>query len=155
MSVIESLMKTELIDATVGETVASVASRMAENQVGALLVRDGDKLSGIFSERDLLRRVVGEGRDPFATNIEDVMTTEIATVELSAPVKQVLEVFRKERVRHVPITSGGKAVGILSTRDFLNFLVEGLERYIEEVGYNTEISEGTDPYDHIGGSYGR
>ncbi len=155
MSVIESLMKTELIDASVGETVASVANRMAENQVGALLVRDGDKLSGIFSERDLLRRVVGEGRDPFATNIEDVMTTEIATVEVSAPVKQVLEVFRKERVRHVPITSGGKPVGILSTRDFLNFLVEGLERYIEEVGYNTDIAEGTDPYDHIGGSYGR
>ncbi len=155
MSVIESLMKTELIYASVGETVASVANRMAENKVGSLLVRDGDQLKGIFSERDILQRVVGAGRDPQATAIEDVMTTEVATVDAAAPVKDVLEVFRKERIRHVPITNNGKPVGILSTRDFLSFLVDGLERYIEEVSYNTEISEGGDPYDHIGGSYGR
>ncbi len=155
MSVIQSLMKTELIDAAVGETVASVANRMAQNKVGALLVRDGDKLTGIFSERDLLERVVGEGRDPFAVKIEEVMTSNVVTVDLSAPVKEVLEMFRKERIRHVPIVENGKPVGILSTRDFLSFLVDGLERYIEEVTYSADISEGTDPYDHIGGSYGR
>jgi len=155
MSIIESLMKTKLIEATVGESVASVAGRMAENEIGALLVRDGDQLKGIFSERDLLQRVVGAGRDPAATNVEDVMTVEVATVEASAPLKQVLEVFRKERIRHVPITVDGVPVGILSTRDFLTFLVEGLERYIEEVSYNSDIAEGSDPYDHIGGAYGR
>ena len=155
MSVIESLMETELINANVGETVAGVANRMAENKIGSLLVRKGDQLEGIFSERDLLQRVVGAGRDPQTTNIEEVMTSPVVSVEVTAPVKEVLEVFRRERVRHVPITRDGKPVGILSTRDFLSFLVEGLERYIEEANYSAEISEGTDPYDHIGGSYGR
>lgn len=155
MSAIASLMKTELIDAAAGDTVASVANRMAENGIGALLVREGDRLGGIFSERDLLKRVVGEGRDPYATNVEDVMTRDITTVDVAAPVKDVLEIFRKEHIRHVPITKDGKPVGILSVRDFLTFLVAGLERYIEDAVYNAEIAEGTDPYDHIGGSYGR
>lgn len=54
-----------------------------------------------------------------------------------------------------PVTENGKAVGILSTRDFLAFLVEGLERYIDERKYSQEIAEGADPYDHLGGAYGK
>jgi CBS domain-containing protein len=155
MNAIESLMKTELIDAEVGETVAGVANRMAENQVGVLLVRDGDTLRGVFSERDLLKRVVGEGRDPYATNVETVMTTDIVTADVTTPIKEVLQIFREHRIRHIPVVRDGKPVGILSTRDFLGFLVEGLERFIEEAMYSEEILEGSDPYDHIGGSYGR
>jgi len=155
MSAIESLMETDLVDANIGETVASVANRMAENKVGALLVRDGDTLCGIFSERDLVQRVVGEGRDPYATNIEEVMTADVASADVASSVKDVLEIFRDRGIRHLPITRDGKPAGILSTRDFLSYLVDGLEKFISEAKYNEAIEEGADPYDHIGGSYGR
>lgn len=155
MNAIETLMKTDLIDAEVGETVAGVANRMAENQVGVLLVRQGDTLRGVFSERDLLKRVVGEGRDPYVTNVETVMTSGVVTAEVDTPIKEVLRIFRELHIRHIPILRGGKPVGILSSRDFLGFLVEGLERFIQESAYRREIGEGSDPYDHIGGSYGR
>jgi CBS domain-containing protein len=79
----------------------------------------------------------------------------VVTIDIDAPFKAVLQVFRERRFRHLPVVEAGKPVGILSTRDFLAYLVEGLERYIDEVKYKHNLAEGIDPYDHIGGSYGR
>jgi CBS domain-containing protein len=70
-------------------------------------------------------------------------------------VRSVVETFRGCRFRHLPVVRSGRAVGILSTRDFLAFVVDGLEGYVEKARYNQELASGTDPYDHIGGSYGR
>jgi len=58
-------------------------------------------------------------------------------------------------VRHLPVTENGKPVGILSSRDFLAYVAQGLERVIDELGYEQALREGEDPYDHIGGSYGK
>ncbi len=155
MTTIETLMATELIDAAPQETVAAVAARMARNKVGAVLINDGEQIVGIFSERDLAGRVLGAGLDPYKTKVGEVATRDIASVEASQPLRAVLTLFRQRGVRHLPVTREGKFVGILSTRDFLAHLVEGLERLIENKKYAQDVAEGGDPYDHIGGSYGR
>jgi CBS domain-containing protein len=155
MSTIETLMTTEMISAAPDESVLAVIDRMARNRIGAVLVLDGARLSGIFSERDLLTRVIGEHRDLSTTRVGEVATHDVVTIDAEQPVRSVVETFRGCRFRHLPVVRSGRAVGILSTRDFLAFVVDGLEGYVEKARYNQELASGTDPYDHIGGSYGR
>jgi CBS domain-containing protein len=156
MAGIATLMATDMITATPEETVAAVASRMSANKIGAVLViTEDDRIGGVFSERDLLVRVAAAGRDPKATRVHEVATQAVVTIDVEAPLKDVLALFRKNRFRHVPVVRGGKPVGILSTRDFLEYLVDGFEHYIDEFRYNRALAEGTDPYDHFGGQYGR
>ena len=155
MSTIETLMATDMISATPDENVLMVADRMARNRVGAVVVLDGERLAGIFSERDLLSRVIGAQRDLRATRVGDVATRDVVTIDAEQPVRSVVDTFRAGRFRHLPVVRDGRLVGILSTRDFLAFVVEGLERYVEKARYDQELAAGTDPYDHIGGSYGR
>jgi signal-transduction protein with cAMP-binding, CBS, and nucleotidyltransferase domain len=109
----------------------------------------------LFSERDLLNRVIAKRLDPKTTAVGDVATGDVVSIDVAQPLKQVLATFRRKKFRHLPVTREGQPVGILSTRDFLEYLVEGLERYIERSRYDRDIAEGNDPYDHFGGSYGR
>jgi CBS domain-containing protein len=155
MSTIETLMTTEMISATPDDTVLAVAERMAGNRVGAVLVLDGTRLAGIFSERDLVTRVIGKGRDLATTRVGEVATRDVVTIDADQPVRSVVEVFRARRFRHLPVVRAGRAVGILSTRDFLAFVVDGLEDYVEKARYDQELAAGKDPYDHVGGSYDR
>ena len=155
MSTIETLMATEMISAVPDETVRTAVDRMARNRVGAVLVLDGGRVAGIFSERDLLTRVIGAGRDLSATRVGEVATRDVVTIDAEQPVRSVVETFRVGRFRHLPVVRDGRAVGILSTRDFLAFVVDGLEQYVEKARYDQELAAGADPYDHVGGSYGR
>jgi CBS domain-containing protein len=155
MAGIADLMVTETITARLDETVKDVARRMSQNGIGAVLVLDGERLLGLFSERDLLARVVAEGRDLAKTKVGEVASRDVVTIDVGHPVKEVLSIFREKKFRHLPVTRGGKAVGILSTRDFLDYLVGGLEHYIDQLKYQRELAEGIDPYDHVGGSYAR
>lgn len=154
MAGIATLMATEMTTAAPNETVSSVARRMSSNKVGAVLLIEGQTMRGLFSERDLLARVTAEGRDPKRTRVGDVATQQVVTIEADAPLREVLALFRDQRFRHLPVVRNGKPVGILSTRDFLEYLVDGLERYIDELKYNRTLAEGSDPYDHFGGQYG-
>jgi len=153
VALIGSLMKTNIVTAEPDETVADVAKRMRDRRVGAVLVMDGERLDGLFSERDLLVRVVAAGKNPDETRVGDVSTHEVVTFELDMHVRDCLKVVRAKRFRHLPVTDDGKTVGILSARDFFAFMVEGLERFIDQSEYQNLIAEGIDPYDHMGGSY--
>src|SRR5512135_1269543 len=155
MAGIETLMVTYMVTATPDEMVIEVARRMGRNRVGAVLIVEHNILRGLFSERDLLTRVVQEGRDPRTTRVADVATHRVCTIDVEDPIKEVLAVFRQKKFRHLPVVRDGTPVGILSTRDFLEYLVEGLEHYIDQLKYKRELAEGIDPYDHVGGSYGR
>lgn len=155
MAGIADLMVTETVTARADESVKVVAKRMSGNKIGAVLVMDGERLQGVFSERDLLGRVVAEGRDPAATKVGEVATRELVTIGEDASLRHVLNIFREKQFRHLPVVRDGKAVGILSIRDFLDYLVGGLEHYIDQLKYRRELAEGIDPYDHVGGSYAR
>jgi CBS domain-containing protein len=153
---VESLMKRDPVGVDAGASVADAARRMREAGVGAVLVLERGRLAGIFSERDLLTRVVAEGKSPGTTRVGEVATQPVVTVAAGASLRQCAETLRDKGVRHLPILdAAGKAVGILSARDFFEAVAGGLERLIEQRRYDEALRENVDPYDHLGGSYGR
>lgn len=118
-------------------TVAEAVQEMNVRKVGAVLVMDGQRLAGIFTERDVLRRVVGGNLDPKVTPITKVMTAEVITVVPSATVQQVLDLFTEKRCRHLPVVEGGRLVGLISIGDVSRWMAnqhraeaESLRQYI-------------------------
>ena len=101
-----------------GETVLSATQRMNEHSVGALLVTDGGRLCGIFTERDVLRRIVAAQRSPAETRVGDVMTTNMACCSPETSVDDARSIFKTHRIRHLPVVgSDGELVGMISIGD--------------------------------------
>ena len=113
----------ELFSVEEHQSVAEVARTMAEFHVGAILVLKGDELRGIFSERDLMMRVVLERRDPDRTPVGDVMTTDVATIDECASLEEAMEAMQAHNCRHLPVTRDGQVVAFLSMRDLMNYEV--------------------------------
>jgi signal-transduction protein with cAMP-binding, CBS, and nucleotidyltransferase domain len=114
------LQQRNLFHVEEGDSVAAVARRMAELGVGAIVVMGGGELRGVFSERDLMKRVVLEGRDPERTPVQRVMTSSLATIEDSATVEQAMEAMEMHGCRHLPVMRGGVVAGFLSMRDVMH-----------------------------------
>ena len=152
---VEALMKRELVGVDPAVSVAEATRRMCEARVGAVLLLEGGRVTGIFSERDLATRVVAEGRSPEATKVGEVASRPVVTVPAGASLRQCAELLRDRGIRHLPVVSGGEAVGILSARDFFEGVAGGLEGLIERSRYDEKLRDNIDPYDHLGGSYGR
>jgi CBS domain-containing protein len=112
------------------ETVAEVAAKMATLHVGAILVLENRGLGGIFSERDLMTRVVVEGKDPGATKVGEVMSTNLFTIDENATAEQAMEMMHNHKCRHLPVMRDSEVVGMVSMRDLMD--VE-LERKTEEI----------------------
>lgn len=113
---------------------------MAEKHIGALLVLEGEKLVGIFSERDYARGVVLKGRTSKATPVRDIMTQEqfLITVTPKQTVEECLNLISAKRIRHLPVVDNGKVAGIISigdlvkeTIEYQQFLIKQLESYIQ------------------------
>ena len=139
-SVREIIQQRQVFAAEEGQTVAAVVRHMAELKVGAILVlRDGE-LRGVFSERDLMVRVVLAGLDPAATPVEKVMSTDIASVGETATPEDAMERMRAHNCRHLPVVRGSQVVGFLSMRDLMNF---ELERKTEELHHMRAYIHGT------------
>ena len=155
MTRIDSLMSPDPIVATSNEPVAAVARRMAERGIGAVLIVDEGRLTGVFSERDLLTRVVAPGLDPAEANIGEVATRDVTAVTPDTHVKRCAEILREGGFRHLPVFEGNEAVGVVSARDLFEFAASGLEKFIEQARYQRQLLDGEDPYDHLGGSYAR
>ena len=105
-------------------SVVEAARRMAERNVGAILVLEGDQLRGIFSERDVMTRVVAEGLDPLSTPVRAVMSTVLTTIEESANVEQAGKLMDENKCRHLPVMREGKVVGVVSMRDLMHIDIE-------------------------------
>jgi CBS domain-containing protein len=155
MAVIGSLMKTKMVTVTPTATVEEAAQSMAQNEVGAVLVVEEGALRGILSERDVVSRVIAESLSPKETKVSEVATNEVVTVEENVHVRDCAAILRDRSIRHLPVTRDSRPVGILSSRDFQAYVVEGLERIIDRARYEEALDKGYDPYDHLGGSYGR
>ena len=110
--------KRPVLTIELSETVLSATQRMDEQSVGALLVTDGGRLCGIFTERDVLRRVVAAQRNPAETLVGDVMTTNMACASPETSVDDARSIFKTHRIRHLPIVGDdGALVGVISIGD--------------------------------------
>jgi CBS domain-containing protein len=113
-----------------GETVAEVAARMAALNIGAILVLDRGELRGVFSERDLMKRVVVEGLDPRQTRVQQVMSTDLTKADESATIEMAMELMRRCGCRHLPVMRSSQVVGFISMRDLMLY---ELEQKAEEI----------------------
>ena len=106
-------------------TVLDAVNTMNDHKIGSVLVTSARRLAGIFTERDVLTRVVGLGRDPGTTTLSEVMTHHPVTIEPSAAVDKVMEIVTSYRVRRLPVLDEfGVIVGLISVGDLLAWLVE-------------------------------
>ena len=97
--------------------VAAAARKMRDNKVGALMVLENDTLVGIFTERDLMSRVVAEGLDPEKVKVSETMTSSIATVPPETPIREAANLMSQNRIRHLPVLQDGKLSGVVSAGD--------------------------------------
>ncbi len=111
----------------VDATVLSAAMSMRNARIGAAAVLEGDQLVGIFSERDVMVRVVVPRLDPEATTVRDVMTTAVQTVGEDAEAGEALELMVARHIRHLPVVdSENRVTGLLSVRNLLQHHIEEL-----------------------------
>ena len=103
------------------QSVAEVARKMTDLHVGAILVFNRDELRGVFSERDLLKRVVVERRDPERTPVSLVMSTGMFMIDESATLEEAMESMQSNNCRHLPVTRDGQVVAFLSMRELMHF----------------------------------
>lgn len=115
----EIVLKRKLVSVAPGATVREAARLMAAERIGALAVVDGERLSGIFTERDAVFRVLAGGLDPDATRLSQVMTPDPITVGVDRPLNHALHMMYDGGFRHVPVVEGPRLVGVVSARDAL------------------------------------
>ena len=119
MRICDLIKNQETYQADIGHTVLETVRAMVERNIGAVPVLHNGKLVGIFSERDLMKRVVAEGRDPRSTSLAEVMTDDPLTISLNEELGNCMSVMRRNNFRHLPVCHEGKLVAMVSLRDIL------------------------------------
>ena len=114
-------------------TVYEALSLMAEKNVGALVILEGESLVGLISERDYARKIVLRGRLSKDTPVSEIMTTEPVTVTLDQDIEQCMELMTEKRVRHLPVVKEGRMVGIISIGDVVKGIIDHKEFVIQEL----------------------
>ncbi len=127
----------DVVSLALDQSVLSAASLMNDRGIGGIVVTDGGRVVGIFTERDILRRVVAEQRDPSTTPLRDVMTSPVMRCTTDAKIDECMTVMTEKRLRHMPVEDGDDIVGIVTSGDILAFRVaeqqdtiEHLNRYV-------------------------
>ncbi len=117
-------------------TVYEALEMMADKDVGALLVMEGDRLVGIFSERDYARRCILRNRRSKETRVRELMTQDVITITPSATIDEAMEVMTRHRIRHLPVVENGKVVGVVSIGDIVKTVIENQQHMISHLeGY--------------------
>ena len=119
------------------ESVFAAIQQMAEKEVGALVVLEGDAVVGIISERDYARKVMPKGRSSRETMVQDIMTADVIHVRLDQSIEECMTIVTEKHIRHLPVLDSGQLVGIISIGDLVKtiiaeqqFIIEQLEHYI-------------------------
>ena len=108
---------TEVVSVGPDATVLEAARIMNDHRIGALIVLANGKLAGIFTERDVMLRVVAEQLDPAATKVGEVMTSPVACAAPHTTLDEIRKVMRERRVRHMPVVDGKRVTGMISIGD--------------------------------------
>lgn len=122
-SVLKRKDKTRLVSVTPSTSVIDAVRAMNDENIGAVLVLDGQKLVGIFTERDVMSRVVGPGRDPATTPVSEVMTTAPRSVEVTSKAEDALRLMSDRHHRHLPVLENGQVHGLVSMGDLTRWVI--------------------------------
>jgi CBS domain-containing protein len=114
-------------------SVADCVRTMTANRIGALIVMEGERLVGIFTERDALNRVLAAGLDPVSTKISAVMTKDPFSIAPGITVAEAMELVTKRRFRHLPVVENGKVLAVISSGDLTHWLVKDQVGEVQEL----------------------
>ena len=132
----------ELIIRDKGDWVHTIAAEatvyealvvMADKEIGALVVMDGEEFVGVFSERDYARKVVLAGRSSKEMKVCEIMSSKVHTVGLRSTVDECMQHMTDKRCRHLPVVEGGRVVGIVSIGDLVHWIIQTQDRAIHEL----------------------
>jgi CBS domain-containing protein len=119
------------------QMVIEALEYMATYNIGALMVIEGDRLVGIFSERDYARKGILQNRKAKSTPVNEVMTANVFTVSPQSSIEDCMELMSEKKFRHLPVLEGSKVVGLISISDVVTeiieeqaFRIQSLEQYI-------------------------
>jgi CBS domain-containing protein len=140
MATVQSILRRkggQVVAIDAGSTVLAAAGLMNEKSIGGLVVTDGERVIGIFTERDILRRVVAPGRDPATMRVGDVMTSPVACCRPETSLDECRSVMTTQRIRHLPVIERERLCGIVTIGDLMahevgehQATIEYLESYI-------------------------
>ena len=148
MTTVRKLLETKSSDTNFSiaptDTVLQAIKMMTQNHIGALLVKEGEKIVGIYTERDYLYKGENEGRVAKDTFIKDVMSVRMITVTKDTTADQCVELMKQYNIRHLPVVEHDQLVGLVSMRDVIAAAFEnkeseirGLENYIMGTGFQS------------------
>ena len=126
------IKKQTLVTLPPAATVQDAVDLMSTHQIGAVVITETDRLVGIFTERDVVFRVVHHKLDPSLTLLEQVMTPDPSTISVDANPVQALQIMQTNRFRHLPVLEGHKIVGMVSIRDLFAVVNDQLERDLRQ-----------------------
>ena len=140
MKTVSELLKlkpTRLVAVKPEDTVLDAIKVLARENIGAAVVMSGDRMAGIFSERDYTRKVILHGRSSDATRVEEIMTSNVIVVSPRTHARECMALMTDKGIRHLPVVDQGRVVGMVSIRDIVSdiiadqdFTIEQLEHYI-------------------------
>ena len=106
---------------------------MADKEVGALVVLEGDSLVGVLSERDYARKVVLQGRSSKGTKIKEIMTSRVVYARPTQTVEECMALMTDKRIRHLPVMDGDELLGVISIGDLVKAIIEEQQHVIEQL----------------------
>jgi len=119
------------------QSVLDAIKVLAAENIGAAVVMTGDRIAGIFSERDYTRKVVLKGRSSDTTKVEEIMTANVIVVSPRTNTRECMQLMTEKSIRHLPVVDEGRVIGMVSIRDIVSdiiadqdFTIEQLEHYI-------------------------
>lgn len=121
----------EVVSARPDQTLEAAAKVMTERRIGSVLVRDGDKVVGILSERDIVRTIAANGAAALAMPVASAMTREVVFGHPSDTVDKVLGLMTERRIRHLPVMEDGRLIGLVSIGDVVKKRIEDVEQEAE------------------------
>ena len=116
-----------------GDNVFDALRLLADYEVGALVVMDGDKLVGVVSERDYTRKIALQGRNSKDTPVADIMTRNVLTVSPTTRTRECMALMSQKKIRHLPVVDGSTVVGMISIRDLMDDIIADHEVTIAQL----------------------
>lgn len=123
----------QIFSVTSATSVLDALKLMTEKNISAVLVMDGDQLSGIFTERDYARKIVLHGKSSKDTTISEAMTPTPITVSANDSIEICMEIMTDKHIRHLPIAENGKVIGMVSIGDVVKFIIADQKQTISQL----------------------
>jgi CBS domain-containing protein len=133
MQLLERKQRPGAIAVAPDSTVLAALKTLADHDIGAVLVLQGDRLVGILSERDCVRKVELAGRAAAGAQVRDIMTSKVLSVRPDQTARECRKIMGDARIRHLPVVDGGRVVGVLSSKDILDEVIAEDEKVIQQL----------------------